>query len=54
METVVILGLIIISIGGYLRYHRARVYAPLTSRQPLRVHDADPMGADRSNSGDCP
>jgi hypothetical protein len=54
METVIVLGLIIITIGGYLRYHRARVYAPLAGRQPLRTHDPAPMGADRSNSDDFP
>src|ERR1700678_1562157 len=41
METVIILGLIVILIGGYLRYHRARIYAPLLIGQPRREDPCD-------------
>jgi len=37
------LGLIVILIGGYIRYHRARVYPPPLTHQPVRICDPDSM-----------
>jgi hypothetical protein len=53
METVIILGLIVILLGGYLRSHRAGVYAPLVSRELTRADDSAPVGDNRGKSGDC-
>jgi hypothetical protein len=43
METVLVLGVIVILIGGYLRYHRARIYPPAVSHKPLPMDDPVPM-----------
>jgi hypothetical protein len=43
METVLVLGVIVILIGGYLRYHRARIYPPPVSHKPVRMDDPGPM-----------
>ena len=43
METVLVLGVIVILIGGYLRYYRARIYPPPVNHEPLRMDDPVPM-----------
>ena len=43
METALVLGVIVILIGGYLRYHRARIYPPPVSHKPLRTDDPVPI-----------
>jgi hypothetical protein len=53
METVIILGLMVILTGGYLRFHRARLYAPLVSRELTRADDSAPFDGHHSRSGDC-
>jgi hypothetical protein len=54
MDAVIILGLIVILIGGYLRFHRARVYAPLVGREPTRVDNSARADGQHSKSGDRP
>jgi hypothetical protein len=59
METVTILGLIVILIGGYIRYHQARIYAPLAGQQvvqaeELQIQDPQVMSGEQADPCDYP
>jgi len=45
METIIILGLIVIVFGGYLRYHRARMFdRPVRRPKPWLNDPSDKWG----------
>jgi hypothetical protein len=47
VETVIILGLIVIVLGGYFRYHRARMFdRPVRRPKPWLHESSDKWGGD--------
>jgi hypothetical protein len=53
-ESVVVLGLIFILTGGYLRYHRGRMSSPPPHHQTLWIHGSTQSENEPDNPNGCP